>query len=70
LLNGFIHGKTEKEAEYRIIHNNKPKWISITVEMVADPYTENILIYVLFRDIDKTKTKEINILKQAQTDGL
>ncbi|MEG1868886.1 MAG: GGDEF domain-containing protein [Clostridiales bacterium] len=70
LFNGFIHGKTEKEAEYRIIHNNKPKWISITVEMVADPYTENILIYVLFRDIDKTKTKEINILKQAQTDGL
>ncbi|MEG1869462.1 MAG: diguanylate cyclase [Oscillospiraceae bacterium] len=70
LFADFANGNTEKETEIRIIQNNQTKWVYVTIEMIADPYTENILVYILFRDIDKTKTKEISILKQAQTDGM
>ncbi|MEG1997860.1 MAG: GGDEF domain-containing protein, partial [Clostridiales bacterium] len=70
LLAGFAEGKTEQEIEIRILQNDQPKWVCITIEMITDPYTENILVYVLFRDIDETKTKEMNIRKQAETDGL
>ncbi|MEG1730291.1 MAG: diguanylate cyclase [Oscillospiraceae bacterium] len=70
LVADFSRGITEKSIEYRIIENNQPKWVSVTIEMIADPYTEDILIYTLFQDIDKSKTKEISILKLAETDGL
>ncbi|MEG1774825.1 MAG: GGDEF domain-containing protein, partial [Oscillospiraceae bacterium] len=70
LLADFADGKTEKDLEVRILQNGQYKWVCITVEMITDPYVENILVYVLFRDIDKTKTKEMSMLKQAETDGL
>ncbi|MEG0021147.1 MAG: PAS domain S-box protein, partial [Oscillospiraceae bacterium] len=70
LLEDFAQGRREKETEVRIFHDFQAKWVSITVELVADPYTEDILAYVLFKDINKAKTKEIDILKQAQIDGL
>ncbi|MEG2453034.1 MAG: diguanylate cyclase [Clostridium sp.] len=70
LLRDFSGGKTEKEGEYRIFYNHLPRWVSVTIEIIKDPYTENILVYVLFKDIDEIKKKEMNILKQAETDGL
>ncbi|MEG2082717.1 MAG: diguanylate cyclase, partial [Oscillospiraceae bacterium] len=70
LLEDFAQGRREKETEVRIFHACQAKWVSITVELVADPYTEDVLAYILFRDINKTKTKEMDILKQAQIDGL
>ncbi|MEG0836292.1 MAG: PAS domain-containing protein, partial [Christensenellaceae bacterium] len=41
LLIDFAANKTEKEAECRILQDNQPKWVQVTVEMIADPYTEN-----------------------------
>ncbi|MEG0598425.1 MAG: GGDEF domain-containing protein, partial [Oscillospiraceae bacterium] len=70
LLEEFARGNTEKEIEAHVLCGNHGKWVCITVELVADPYTEDVLGYVLFRDIDRTKTRELNILKQAETDGL
>lgn len=70
LLASYAKGEAEREGEYRILDKGKPRWVYITIEMITDPYTENILLYILFKDIDKTKTKEIKILKQAEMDGL
>ncbi|MEG0590523.1 MAG: diguanylate cyclase [Lachnospiraceae bacterium] len=70
LLNEFAHGKTELVGEYRILQKDEIQWICITVEMITDPYTDNVLVYILLRDIDQSKKKEMNILKQAKMDGL
>ncbi|MEG2146915.1 MAG: diguanylate cyclase [Lachnospiraceae bacterium] len=70
MLADFANGKTEKEIQVPILCCGHPKWVSITVELVADPYTEDVLVYVLFQDINQTKMKEIDMLKQAETDGL
>ncbi|MEG1469940.1 MAG: PAS domain-containing protein [Anaerovoracaceae bacterium] len=70
LLASYAEGQAEREGEYRILDKGKPRWVYITIEMITDPYTENILLYILFKDIDKSKTKEIKILKQAEMDGL
>ncbi|MEG2000047.1 MAG: GGDEF domain-containing protein, partial [Evtepia sp.] len=70
LLDEFAEGNTEKETEVCICCGDHKKWVRITVELVADPYAEDVLIYVLFRDIDRTKIKELDMLKRADTDGL
>ncbi|MEG0270271.1 MAG: sensor domain-containing diguanylate cyclase [Clostridia bacterium] len=68
LLADFAHNKPEKKMEVCICYKEQFKWVCITVEMIADPYTEDILIYVLFQDIDKVKAEELRILKRSQTD--
>ncbi|MEG1192020.1 MAG: PAS domain-containing protein [Clostridia bacterium] len=70
LLADFAEGKTERTLEARVVQGDQSKWARITVEMVADPFTEDVLVYASFQDIDETKTKEIDMRKQAQTDGL
>ncbi|MEG0780977.1 MAG: GGDEF domain-containing protein, partial [Oscillospiraceae bacterium] len=70
LLADFAAGRTEKELEVRILWEQRLKWVCITVEMVVDPYTEAVLVYVLFRDIDREKLEEMRIQKEAETDGL
>lgn len=70
LLDEFARGNTEKETEAHVLCGEHHKWVRITVELVADPYTEDVLGYVLFRDINRTKIRELAMLKQAETDGL
>ncbi|MEG0265489.1 MAG: sensor domain-containing diguanylate cyclase [Erysipelotrichaceae bacterium] len=70
LISDFREGKTERKTEFRIFHNNQPLWVSVTVEMITDPYSNNILIYILFKDINEEKVNEINIQKLAQIDGM
>ncbi|MEG0780400.1 MAG: PAS domain-containing protein, partial [Oscillospiraceae bacterium] len=70
MLSDFADGMTEKKIEMRILCNSHPKWIRITVELITDPYTEDVLAYVLFRDIDEAKMEEMRIQREAETDGL
>ncbi|MEG2410972.1 MAG: sensor domain-containing diguanylate cyclase [Erysipelotrichaceae bacterium] len=70
LIYDFTQGKTERKMEFQIIHNKQPLWVNATIEMITDPSSNNILIYILFKDINEEKMKEINNEKLAQIDGM
>ena len=45
-------------------------WVSVSIEMVADPYTDHVKALAVIRDITKQKQEQISIQRQAQVDGL
>lgn len=45
-------------------------WLHCSVQLVDDPYTGHIKMYMSLRDVTEKKLKQLNILHQAENDGL
>ncbi len=45
-------------------------WIHCSVQLVTDPYTKHIKMHMALSDVTEKKLKQLNILYQAENDGL
>ena len=56
--------------DFRIMINGVTQWIRLSSDMISDPYSGNVRIYLIFVDIDKEKRRELGVLQRAETDGM
>ena len=72
LLNAFFAGNTQDSCEVRLQPNGTgdPAWTQITLYMVSDPYSSNVKVMLLGKDIDAKKANELEMLARTQLDGL
>ncbi len=45
-------------------------WIHCSVQLVSDPYTKHIKMHMALKDVTEQKLKQLNIIYQAENDGL
>ncbi len=71
LIADYYRGSRRFIIEYReVISLNNNRWIRLSVELVEQPYTKNIMAYLLFENIDKAKKEILEVLERSQTDPL
>ncbi|MDO5844978.1 MAG: PAS domain S-box protein, partial [Methanocorpusculum sp.] len=70
-MNAYQRGITEESFEYRgYTADNIAHWMNVQTRMVEDTYTKDIIVYVVFSDINEQKLAELELLRRAQTDSL
>ena len=71
LLSRYYMGKRELIFEYRRINSfGNPYWVSTTIQLLPDPYSDDIKLFVLLQNIDEQKQEEDRLQKLSQTDPL
>ncbi len=71
LLATYFSGNYIKSLEYReIISADNFRWLKLTAEMVQNPTSKDISIFLLFEDINKEKTELLEVKKLSETDSL
>lgn len=71
LLAVYGAGVRSKAIEYREKLNcGGVRWIKLTVELVSNPNSQDILAYLMFENIDKEKRAALEIKAHAETDPL
>lgn len=71
LLTEYFRGTKLAKPEYRHLRTDgRYGWVKLSVQMLPDPYSSNVRVSFLLRDIDAQKREEITIKDQLRTDGL
>ena len=71
LLTEYFRGKKLIKPEYRhLLTDGRYGWVRLSVQMLPDPYSSNIRVSFLLRDIDAQKQQEITLKDQLRTDAL
>lgn len=52
------------------LDDGRKLWIHCSVQLVTDPYTEHIKMFMSLSDVTDAKLKQLNIIYQAENDGL
>ncbi len=52
------------------LEDGRKLWIHCSVQLVTDPYTEHIKLLMTLTDVTDAKLKQLNIIYQAENDGL
>ncbi len=53
-----------------LLEDGRKIWIHCSVQLVSDPYTQHIKLLMTLTDVTESKLKQLNILYQAENDGL
>lgn len=71
LLAAYFRGVTPEKVDYRHLRaNGTYEWVRFSVQMLPDPYSSNIRLSLLLRDIDARKREELHLQNQLRTDPL
>jgi len=71
LLAAYFRGITPEKVDYRHLRGNGTyEWVRFSVQMLPDPYSSNIRVSLLLRDIDARKREELHLQNQLRTDPL
>lgn len=71
LMSKYYLGEREIKSEYRrVTPDGKMFWAATTIQLLPDPYSEDIKGFVLIRDIDKEKRQKAELQKRTTTDVL
>lgn len=71
LLTEYFRGSKLVKPEYRHLRTDgRYGWVRLSVQMLPDPYSNNIRVSFLLRDIDAQKRLEITLKDQLRTDAL
>ena len=71
LLAAYFRGVTPEKLDYRHLRENgNYEWVRFSVQMLPDPYSSNIRVSFLFRDIDARKREELHLQNQLRSDPL
>lgn len=71
LLASYFRGVTPEKIEYRHMRGQETyEWVRFSVQMLPDPYTSNVRVFLLLRDIDARKREELYLQDQLRTDPL
>jgi diguanylate cyclase (GGDEF)-like protein len=71
LLDLFKEGTTEVDLEYRQkLENGETQWMAVTIIHLVNNSSDSERVIGYVKNIDQRKRQELEILKQAQKDGL
>lgn len=71
LLAAYFRGVTPEKLDYRHLRSNGTyEWVRFSVQMLPDPYSSNIRVSLLLRDIDARKREELHLQNQLRSDPL
>ena len=71
LLAAYFRGVTPDKVDYRHLRENGAyEWVRFSVQMLPDPYSSNIRVFLLLRDIDARKREELQLQNQLRSDPL
>jgi len=71
LLAAYFRGVTPEKMDYRHLRGNGSyEWVRFSVQMLPDPYSANIRVFLLLRDIDARKREELKLQTQLRSDPL
>jgi diguanylate cyclase (GGDEF)-like protein/PAS domain S-box-containing protein len=71
LLAAYFRGVTPEKLDYRHLRGNGTyEWVRFSVQMLPDPYSSNIRVSFLLRDIDARKREELHLQNQLRSDPL
>ena len=71
LLTEYFAGGDPGEIEYRHqLQNGSYGWVRVSAQMLPDPYSSNLRVFLLFRDIDSQKREELSVRDRLSTDEL
>lgn len=71
MLKRYSNGERSFQHETQILKNNGSLyWISITVQMLPDPYTNDLMLFVLLKNIDDEKRKSLSMQQLSEQDSM
>lgn len=71
LLSAFSHGVHSETLEFRRMGADaQPLWTQATVQLIADPYSSDVQVFLLFTDQDEQKRDELLVRARSNTDPL
>ncbi len=71
LLNAYNSAQRRISDDWPVVLDDGSKiWIHCSVQLVTDPYTKHIKMHMTLSDVTEKKLKQLNILYQAENDGL
>ena len=68
-----IYCREEKTGSFDYRHRHADgvyRWVRVSAQMLPDPYSSSIQVFLLFRDIDSEKREEMSIQDRLCTDSL
>ncbi len=66
----FKNGVSAFQLEYRMLLNQKYRWLELKVQVVKYNDNDEMKAFVVIRDIDTQKENQLELLKLSQIDGL
>jgi diguanylate cyclase (GGDEF)-like protein len=70
LLELYAAGQHSQKSEFRRLTGGVPKWTSVSVQLIPDPYSSDVKGYFMLEDIDERKKAEINLQVRSTLDSL
>lgn len=71
LLSAYYSGTKTDYIEYRRRREEGGLfWAAGTIQLISDPYTEDVRAFILVQDIDQKIQRQINMKKQIENDSL
>lgn len=71
LLKRYSDGERSFRHEIQILSSsNTLFWVAITVQMLPDPFTNDLMLFILIRNIDLDKRKSLSIQKLSEQDSM
>jgi diguanylate cyclase (GGDEF)-like protein/PAS domain S-box-containing protein len=70
LLERYTAGQHTDKTEFRRLKDGEPKWTSVSVQLIPDPYSSDVKGYFLLEDIDEQKKAVINLQERSTHDSL
>lgn len=68
LLDAFENGSNSGTCEILVSNEAEPIWVQIYYQMLKEPYTSQISIWLSIRNIDHQKKSELQLVEMAQMD--
>ncbi len=71
MMNLFQTGKYSDQIVCRRIGSEgKPYWTEITIQMIPDPYSSDVKVFIIAKDVDQEKRTELELTQKGRTDPL
>lgn len=71
LITMYLDGIRNVQNDWHaLLPGSGPRWMRSEIQLIRDPYSQNIKNYTLLIDITEEKNAAIQAQKQAQTDGM
>ncbi|MEG1560284.1 MAG: diguanylate cyclase [Clostridia bacterium] len=71
MITAFYENDRFHEFDFRMRgKNNEWRWTHITVQLIEDPSSNDIISCIIFRDVDESKRAELSIMERLEGDAL
>ncbi|MDO4553242.1 MAG: sensor domain-containing diguanylate cyclase, partial [Bacillota bacterium] len=70
LLDLYGSGRTEDQVKYRAVIDGRPQWFFVELQMVRDPFTNDVKAFVVYTNIDDALRERERLASAAERDSM